>query len=141
MARKTAAARTAAPAQTVIGQPFDTAEEAWFWFIQSYQARSEGARFGADRGHMPRPCEPLDILRILDRLWRQRMIVRDHLFVLRHYGKRLLPPNPNRRREAQAYVLWHQALNVLEDALVCKGIVTPRAWNASHTANSERAIA
>jgi hypothetical protein len=140
MARKTAAARTATPAPTVVGEPFATAQEAWFWFIQSYQARSDGARFGADRGQVARPCEPLDILRILDRLWRQRMLVRDHLFVLRHYGRRLSPPNPDRRREARAYVLWHQALNVLEDALVLKGIVMPRGWDALEP-TMERAIA
>lgn len=73
-------------------QPFDSAEEVWFWFIMAQQARNEGARFSAGAGMIPRPCEPLDILKILDSLYRQRRLQRDHLLVLRHYGRRNMPP-------------------------------------------------
>jgi len=104
--------------------PFNDAEEAWFWFIAAQEARTDGAQISAGAGLYPRPCEPMDILKVLDRLYRQRRLIRDHLMVLRHYGKRRLPPDPYRIKEARAHSLWEQALERMEDVLVSKGIVT-----------------
>ena len=38
--------------------PFESAEEAWFWFIAAQQAKCDGARFMSGAGDVPRPCEP-----------------------------------------------------------------------------------
>lgn len=103
--------------------PFESAEEAWFWFIQAMQARADGARFTVGAGLFPRPCEPLDILKVVDRLYRSRRITMDHALVLRHYGRRMMPPDRDRAKERRAYKLWHEALGWLEMALVGKGIV------------------
>lgn len=103
--------------------PFESAEEAWFWFIQAQQARNDGARFVAGAGIVPRPCEPMDILKVLDRLYRQRRLLRDHLLVLRHYGRRLMRPDARRVKEARASVIWDEALARLEPVLEKKGIV------------------
>ena len=104
--------------------PFASAEEAWFWFIQAQAARNDGARFSMGLGLIPRPCEPIDILKILDRLHRNRRLLMDHLLVLRHYGQRLIPPDPDRVKEARAHTLWTEALERLGEVLVSKGIVT-----------------
>lgn len=104
-------------------EPFDSAEEAWFWFIDAYQARQDGARISAGLALVPRPCEPLDILQSVDRLYRTRRLLWDHLLVLRHYGQRKLPPDPNRIKEAKAATLWQEALQTLEVSLIRKGIV------------------
>ena len=106
--------------------PFDSVQEAWFWFVQAQQARNEGARFSAGCGVIARPCEPVDILNILGRLHRQRMITRDHLLVLRHYGRRQMAPDSYRAKEVRAYHIWHEALERLQPALERKGIVVPR---------------
>jgi hypothetical protein len=103
--------------------PFDTAEEAWFWFIQAQQARNDGARFIWGAGLFPRPCEPTDILRIVDRLYRKRRLLMDHLLVLRHYGRRMLPPDPHRIKEGRAHRLWQEALDRIEPVLARKGII------------------
>lgn len=103
--------------------PFKDAEEAWFWFVAAQEARVDGARFSAGAGLYPRPCEPLDILKVLDRLVRTRRLVRDHLLVLRHYGRRRLPPDPYRAKEARAYQLWHEAMERIGLVLEKKGIV------------------
>lgn len=103
--------------------PFDSAEEAWFWFIAAQQARNDGARFVAGHSTVPRPCEPIDILRILDRLYRTRRLLRDHLLVLRHYGRRQLAPDPRRIKEARSHELWLQALERLEVVFERKGII------------------
>lgn len=112
--------------------PFDTVEEAWFWFIRAMQARNEGARFRKGEALVPRPCEPVDIFKIMDRLYRSRRLLIDHFKVLRHYGRRMLPPDPHRVKERRAHTLWTEAMKRLEPALVNKGIVCafPRQYEA-----------
>lgn len=111
--------------------PFESAEEAWFWFIAAQEARVDGARFSAGLGLFPRPCEPLDILKALDKLNRQRRVSRDHLLVLRHYGRRRLAPDPRRVKEMRAYGLWSEAMERLEFILEKKGIVKKDLWMAA----------
>lgn len=103
--------------------PFDSAEEAWFWFILAHEAKLAGARVRAGQGLVNRPCEPADILRLLDRLYRRRRLLRDHLLVLAHYGRRQMAPEADRRREMRDHGLWREAFLALTPALRDKGIV------------------
>lgn len=112
--------------------PFESAVEAWFWFILAQQARNEGARYTAGMSLTPRPCEPSDILKVLDRLYRNRRLLRDHLLVLRHYGRRQMAPDPRRIKEVQAHTLWKEALERIEPALVRKGIVRAKKLTTPH---------
>ena len=111
---------------------FENAVEAWFWFIQAQEAKNEGARFTAGLSLTPRPCEPTDILKILDRLYRNRRLERDHLLVLRHYGRRQLAPDPRRVKEVRADKLWKEALERIEAVLIQKGIVRPKKLTCNH---------
>ena len=61
--------------------PFDNAEDAWLWFILAQEARNEGARFSAGLALFARPCEPADILSALERLYRNRRLVMDHVLM------------------------------------------------------------
>lgn len=92
--------------------PFESTEEAWFWVAPS-----------AGAGGPARPCEPEDLLRIVDRLYRQRLLIRDHLSVLAFYGRRRAAPDPRRRREQRAATLWGEAMAVLGPALRSRGFV------------------
>lgn len=112
-----------APVAIEGAQPFRSAEDAWFWFIEAWTARHAGARIVAGAGLVPRPCEPIDVLRVLERLYRQRRLLRDHVAVLGHYGRRLLPPDPRRPAEHRAHRIWREALDRLGSALRAKGIV------------------
>ena len=105
--------------------PFASAEEAWFWFIQAQAAKNDGARFSVGLGLVARPCEPIDILKVVDRLYRQRRLIMDHLLVLRHYGRRLMPPDARRVKEVRAHGLWVEALERMTPILERKGIVQP----------------
>jgi hypothetical protein len=40
---------------------FANAEEAWLWTMGCLLARQQGARFGANKGLVRRPCEPDDV--------------------------------------------------------------------------------
>ena len=103
--------------------PFKNAEEAWFWFVCAQQAKNDGARFVSGAGNVSRPCEPVDILKAVDRLYRNRRLVWDHVLVLKHYGVRQMAPDPRRVKEARAYEIWCEALRRLEESLARKGIV------------------
>lgn len=105
--------------------PFRTAEEVWFWFMDANTARMEGARARASEALVRRPCEVVDVLRILDQLYRHRRLVMDHLRVLRYYGLRKMPPDPWRKNEARAATLWREALEVLTPVLIQKKIMLP----------------
>lgn len=102
---------------------FTSAEEAWFWFIQATAAREAGARVRANQGLYKRPCEPTDIFKILERLHRHRRLTMHHFRILRHYGVRMIAPDSTRAKEVLASRLWDEAMGILTDVLVAKGIV------------------
>jgi hypothetical protein len=111
------------PAPTRV-EAFDTVEDLWFWFMAARTAMADGAAYGQRfGGGIPRPCEPADILRLLDRLYRMRRLERDHLLVLRHYGRRGWPPDPFAPREKHAARLWEEAMTTMEAPLRAKGIL------------------
>lgn len=103
--------------------PFQTAEEAWFWFVQNQLAKADGARIVAGHSALARPCEPVDIYKIMERLYRGRRLLMDHILVLRHYGRRLMPPDQRRSKEIRAHGLWTEALSRMEEVMISKGIV------------------
>jgi hypothetical protein len=105
--------------------PFETAQEAWFWFIAAMEAKVDGARFSAGAGLLPRPCEPIDILKVVDGLYRNRRLLRAHLLVLRFYGRRRLPPDEHRITERRAFGLWTEALERIGEILESKKIIRP----------------
>lgn len=119
--------------------PFDSVSEAWFWFIKAQEAKNEGARFTSGLSLYPRPCEPTDILKILDGLYRNRRLMRDHLLVLRHYGRRQVPPDPRRIKEARAHALWVEALDRIEPIFLRKGIVREKHFIEEWGAKGENA--
>jgi len=104
-------------------QPFASAEEAWFWTMAALVARREGARVVAGRGLVSRPCEPDDVVKCLDRLYRQRRIDLAHARILRIWGERGTSPDPTVARERGDHRLWREALERMDWPLRMKGIV------------------
>lgn len=104
-------------------EPFRSAEEAWFWTMAALVARRDGARIVSGRGLIPRPCEPDDVVKCLDRLYRQRRIDLTHARILRIWGERGTAPDPRYPRERGDWRLWQEALSRLEWPLRVKGIV------------------
>jgi hypothetical protein len=104
-------------------EPFRSAEEAWFWTMAALLARREGARVGAGRGNAIRPCEPDDVVKCLDRLYRQRRVEIAHARILRLWGERGVPPCPRHPNERGDWRLWREAMSRLEFPLRAKGIV------------------
>lgn len=123
-----AARHAAAPAPTRVvisnhTQPFSSAEDAWLWTMAALIARREGARYTAGQGRVRRPCDPDDVVKCLDALYRQRRIDLAHARILRIWGERQITPSPNVAAERGDRKLWTEALERLEWPLRVKGIV------------------
>lgn len=104
-------------------QPFANVEDAWLWTMAALIARREGARFSANKGAVTRPCDPDDVVKCLDGLYRQRRIDLVHARILRIWGERQIPPSQAIAVESHDYRLWTEALERLEWPLRVKGIV------------------
>ena len=112
--------------------PFESAEEAFFWFIAAQQARNDGARIAAGKSMCPRPCEPTDIYNVMSHLHRTRRLNMNHFKVLRHYGERGIAPDGARVKEMRADGLWLEAMHHMEPVLIRKRIVVPSCENYGH---------
>ena len=100
--------------------PFQTAEEAWLWCCKIRLGGEPGRHFDSDYA---RPCETLDIYRIVDRLHRESILSDSHLRILVSYGQRLAPPLSFKRVYDYECALWDQALSRLEDPFRDKKII------------------
>ncbi|MEA2743648.1 MAG: hypothetical protein QOG25_2019 [Acetobacteraceae bacterium] len=105
-------------------QPFRSAADAWFWTMAALTARREGARYTANKGLVSRPCDPDDVVKCLDGLYRQRRIDLAHARILRIWGERQMAPSPSVAAERHDHRMWLEALERLEWPLRVKGIVT-----------------
>jgi hypothetical protein len=104
-------------------QPFRSAEDAWLWTMAALAARRDGARHSTNKGRLPRPCDPDDVVRCLDALYRQRRIDLVHARILRVWGERQMAPSAAIMAERHDHKLWIEALERLEWPLRVKGIV------------------
>ena len=104
-------------------QPFDTAEEAWFWFARSQRIRAEGLRFDTSSATMTRPCDPDDIYRIAIDLFRRGRLRTEHLNILARFGLMERAPDLRCANELHAHHYWEEALMILANAFRRKDIV------------------
>jgi hypothetical protein len=122
-----AARRVSVPARFEATSPITTkfanAEEAWLWTMGCLTARRQGARFGANKGLVSRPCEPDDVVKCLDTLYRHRRIDLLHARILRIWGERQAAPNPAYASEKSDWRIWREAMDRLEWPLRAKGII------------------
>jgi hypothetical protein len=100
-------------------QPFRSAENAWRWAFGILQSRQDGAGAPTGIGQGARPCEPDDIVTVIDRVFRAGRINLSHARVLRVYAERNTTPDP----QSGDGRLWTHALRAIEPSLRAKGIV------------------
>ncbi len=102
---------------------FESVAEAWFWTMDALAARREGVRSGGTKDAVHRPCEPDDVLKCLDGLYRQGRIDLAHARVLRKWAEQGRAPQQRHPAERSDLLLWCEALERLEGPLRRKGIV------------------
>lgn len=110
-------------AEGVESLPFRSAEEAWFWTMAALMARRDGAPAAWRPDGLPRPCDPDDIVKSLDALYRERRIELIHARILRIWGERQAAPHAARPLQRSDARIWQQAMAELEWALRARGIV------------------
>ena len=91
--------------------------------MAALMARREGARYTANKALIARPCEPDDVVKCLDTLYRRRRIDLVHARILRIWGERQAAPNPAYASERCDARLWREAIERLDWPLRMKGIV------------------
>ena len=119
IAASTAPARR--PLERVRTEPFRDAEQAWFWTMGVLAARRDGGSSSGPR--VARPCDPDDVVKCLDQLYRRRRIELLHARILRIWGERRVAPDPACPAEACDARLWREAMERLEWPLRAKRII------------------
>jgi hypothetical protein len=109
------------PAGQRMAEKFRSTEQAWFWTMSALRARREGAKRSGTG--TPRPCDPDDVIKCLDRLYRNRRVDLVHARILRIWGERQAAPNPAIPSERCDHRLWREAMDRLDFPLRVKGIV------------------
>jgi hypothetical protein len=103
--------------------PFETTEEAWFWFVRCHEMRRNQVRFADSVSRVTRPCDPDDIYRAAKRLARCGILGDRHLLTLGHFGLVGRPPDARCGDEETSSRLWCEAIDRLETVLRAKHIV------------------
>ncbi len=101
--------------------PFPCVEDAWFWTVSAMRARRAGGNNGGPP-RIARPCDPDDIVKCLDRLYRGRRINLEHARVLSKWGEQQMTPHSVRSVGADTK-LWREAMDRLGPVLRHKGII------------------
>jgi len=110
------------PKPPVIGaQPFPSAADAWLWTMAALTARRDGARIVSGAGAIMRPCEPDDVVKVVDNLYRQRRITLEHARYLEIWGER--QEAPRAATDPAAHRFWSEAMHAMEWPLRAKGII------------------
>jgi hypothetical protein len=104
------------------GQPFRSVEDAWFWTMASLRARHDGLR-NRRAGGTKRPCQPDDVIKCLDVLYRRGRIDLSHGRILKIWGERGLAPSASYHCEREEARLWNEAMGQLAWPLRVKGIL------------------
>lgn len=102
---------------------FATAEEAWFWFIRCDAAREEGASSRDRTLHAARPCEPADIYRWLNALYKKGVLLPSHGYVLGYYGTLDRQPFADVEDEILDWIIWIDAFDYIDVVLREKGVI------------------
>lgn len=85
-------------------------------------ARRDGAGAAFGTGGV-RPCEPDDVLKVLDQLYRQHRITLEQAGVMRAWGDKDRHPTPAAGATARDIQLWNEAMRAMDAPLRRKGIV------------------
>lgn len=101
--------------------PFESAEEAWFWYCLCESLGSERAK--GHSGKTVRPCETSDIILAVKHLLHEGLLKPEHIRILQKYGFEQAPPHINFGATQKICTLWKEAISGLHSILKRKGIV------------------
>lgn len=103
-------------------EPFNTAEEVWFWFCNSLTARG-GLRSKSDYWGKIRNCEISDIYGIVKNMKKNHHLTNRHLRVMTEWGEKQHSPWYDRHAKRSEIRLWEEAMCNFEVYLKYKKIL------------------
>ena len=106
-----------------IYEPFDNAEEGWFWFCRSLDAGGDGLRPRSDYPGKCRSIEIGDVSRILKRMRARGEITNRCLRVMSKWGMLGTPPYYDGRAKRSEIRLWEYGIGIFGFYLENKGIL------------------
>ena len=104
-------------------EPFDNAEQVWFWFCGCMMVRGDGLRSRSDYKGKIRNCEVSDIQRIIKKMKFLHQITNRHLRVMVKWGQLECSPYYHYRAKRSEIRLWDEGMHAFEEWLIAKGIV------------------
>lgn len=104
-------------------EPFENAEEVWFWFCASQLARGDGLRSRSNYCGKIRACETSDIQRIIKRMKLDHCISNRHLRVMFRWGCEMQPPYYQKNVKRSEIRLWEEAMSSFSVYLINKRIL------------------
>ena len=105
-------------------EPFDNAEQVWFWFCGCLIAQEDGClRARQNYTGKIRKCEVSDIYRIIKILHQNHQISNRQLRVMMKWGQAETSPYYDYRAKRSEIRLWDDGIKKLETTLVSKGIL------------------
>lgn len=106
-----------------IFEPFENAEEVWFWFCRSLEARGDGLRSKSDFPGKLRCIEIGDVCRIIKQMRNKSEISGRCLRVMSKWGIIGCPPHYERTAKKSEISLWEEGIYVFNLYLKAKGIL------------------
>ena len=91
-------------------EPFENAEQVWFWFCTSLLARGDGLRSKTDYWGKPRCCEISDISRIIKEMKKNHHLSNRHLRVMSAWGTKHKTPWESKRAKRSEIRLWEEGI-------------------------------
>lgn len=103
-------------------EPFNNAEEVWFWFCNSLSVRN-GLRSKSDYWGKLRNCEISDICSVIKNMKQNHHLTNRHLRVMTEWGTKQLSPWYDRRAKRSEIRLWEESMRNFDVYLKYKKIL------------------
>ncbi len=104
-------------------EPFQNAEEVWFWFCGGIISRTEGIRQRGKCLNKNREIEVADVCRILKKMKQHHLITNRDLRIMFKWGCTGCSPYYNSRAKSSEIKSWHKGICGFEMCLKNKGLL------------------
>lgn len=101
-------------------EPFQNAEQLWFWFLYSKSVRNNNF-LRANAHPTRRPCEILDVETLITKLYLAGKLTQEQLLIMKKFGDRRRAPHQHIWAENKAAEQWKNAMGILDLAARQRG--------------------
>ena len=100
-------------------EPFQNAEQLWFWFLYSKSVQNNYSHGRATSTR--RPCELIDVETLITKLYLCGKLNDEHLSVMKKFGDRRRAPHQYIWSENHDAAIWRTAMETIDAAATSRG--------------------